>query len=535
MAPHRGTAADGGAVFHGQTSELRSEPMSDHAYAHDPRMDALPRTRTADPAPAAAAGPSAERRRAVQVLFEGRGWLRFRLLVDAVLLVLGAVSAIVGARAGDVDAASGLVWLLPPLTLVLMAVWGLYRDRTALRLVDGIGQVIAATALPTIAVIALAALLDPTLEPAPLLARAWLFGTVYLVAGRVLLTWAQRRARAGRLISKPTLIVGAGVIGSHVERRLDAQPQLGLEPVGYLDSDPPPADMVPDRQAPVLGSPADLGRVVTATGARHVVLGFSSAPDHELIPLVRECEARGLEVSLVPRLFESVNVRVALDHLGGLPLFGLHSIDPKGWQFTIKHVFDRAVAATMLILLSPLLLAIAAAVRLSSPGPILFRQLRIGRDGRRFEMLKFRSMELQPPKPEPTPNNVLTLPTDIGPGGIEGIDRRTRIGAFLRRTSLDELPQLLNVLRGDMSLVGPRPERPEFVDLFGDRIARYEDRHRVRSGVTGWAQVHGLRGQTSLRDRVEWDNFYIENWSLTLDIKILLMTLGAIFTGSRDA
>ena len=150
-------------------------------------------------------------------------------------------------------------------------------------------------------------------------------------------------------------------------------------------------------------------------------------------------------------------------------------------------------------------------------------------------MLKFRSMELQPPKPEPTPNNVLTLPTDIGPGGIEGIDRRTRIGAFLRRTSLDELPQLLNVLRGDMSLVGPRPERPEFVDLFGDRIARYEDRHRVRSGVTGWAQVHGLRGQTSLRDRVEWDNFYIENWSLTLDIKILLMTLGAIFTGSRDA
>ena len=143
--------------------------MSDHAYAHNPRMDALPRTRTADPAPVAAAGPSAERRRAVQVLFEGRGWLRFRLLVDAVLLVLGAVSAIVGARAGDVDAASGLVWLLPPLTLVLMAVWGLYRDRTALRLVDGIGQVIAATALPTIAVIALAALLDPTLEPAPLL------------------------------------------------------------------------------------------------------------------------------------------------------------------------------------------------------------------------------------------------------------------------------------------------------------------------------------------------------------------------------
>ena len=413
--------------------------MTDHAFAHNPAMDALPRTRTDSALPA----PSAERRRVVQVLFEGRGWLRLRLAVDAVLLVLGVVSAIVGAPAGDVGAGTWLVWLLPPLTLVLMALWGLYRDRTTMRLVDGIGQVIAATALPTIAIIAIAALVDPAVELAPLLARAWLFGTVYVVGGRLVLSWAQRRARAGRLIAKPTLIVGAGVIGSHVERRLTAQPQLGLEPVGYLDSDPPPADMVPDREAPVLGSPADLGRVVAETGARHVVLGFSTAPDHELIPLVKECEARGLEVSLVPRLFESVNIYVALDHLGGLPLFGLHSIDPKGWQFAIKHVFDRIVAGSMLRRAVP-----GAgcdrprgAVQLARD-PILFRQLRIGRDGRRFEMLKFRSMALAPPQPEATPDNVLTLPTDIGPGGIEGIDRRTRTGAFLRRSSLDELPQL---------------------------------------------------------------------------------------------
>ena len=374
--------------------------MADHAYIDNSAMaDALRSGRTAEPAAdATPRRPSIERRRVVHLLFEGRGWLLFQLAVDAVLLVLAVLAAIVGARDADVDAASGLVWLLPPLTLVLMAVWGLYRDRTALRLVDGIGQVMAATALPAIIIIAGAALIDPTIEPAPLLARAWLFATVYLVAGRILLTWAQRRARASRLMSKPTLIVGAGVVGSHVERRLSAQPQLGLEPVGYLDSDPPPPDMVPDRQAPVLGSPADLGRVVAETGARHVVLGFSTAPDHELIPLVKECEARGLEVSLVPRLFESVNVRVALDHLGGLPLFGLHTIDPKGWQFTIKHAFDRITATLMVIVLSPLLLGIALAVRSSSPGPILFRQLRIGRDGRRFEMLKFRSMALQPPQ-----------------------------------------------------------------------------------------------------------------------------------------
>jgi len=145
-------------------------------------------------------------------------------------------------------------------------------------------------------------------------------------------------------------------------------------------------------------------------------------------------------------------------------------------------------------------------------------------------MLKFRSMHLAPSEREALPGNVTALPTDLGPGGVEGDDRRTAVGTLLRRTSLDELPQLLNVVRGDMSLVGPRPERPEFVEAFGPRIARYDDRHRVKSGITGWAQVNGLRGKTSLRDRVEWDNYYIENWSLSLDLKILLMTLSAVIS-----
>jgi len=467
----------------------------------------------------------------LQRLFDGRGWVGFRLAVDLLALSLGNVAALLGAPAAHAGRdGEVLIWLLPGGVCALLALWGLYGGKIQTRLVDGLGQVIGATSLAAISLIAAVALFEPSADPAPLIARAWLFGTVYAVGGRVLLSWAQGRARGERLIAKPTLIVGAGVIGAHVERRLESQPELGLLPVGYLDSDPPPSDMVPDRHAPVLGSPSEVGEVAAATGARHVVLGFSTAPDRKLIPLVRECEARGLEVSLVPRLFESVNERVALEHLGGLPLFGLHSIDPEGWQFTVKHVLDRVAAAVLLTLLAPVMLALALAVKLTSRGPVLFRQRRIGQDGRDFEILKFRSMEVPPtPQARTAPAGLFALPGDVGPGGVEGADRRTPVGSFMRSCSLDELPQLLNVVRGEMSLVGPRPERPEFVDLFGSRIERYDDRHRVKSGITGWAQVNGLRGKTSLRDRVEWDNFYIENWSLSLDLKILLMTLASLF------
>jgi exopolysaccharide biosynthesis polyprenyl glycosylphosphotransferase len=495
--------------------------------AYAPEGTRLPEgVESAIPEPAAL---PARRRRFLrrEALFQGRGWFALRLAVDGVLLALGNVAALLGANAaGTGHDGRVLIWALPPLVLGLLGAWGLYRDAIQLRIADGLARVAAATSLAAISLIAAAELLEPGGEPAPLIARAWLFGMVYLIGGRLLLGWAQRRARLERLVARPTLIVGAGQVGAHVERRLRAQPELGLLPVGYLDSDPPARDMVPEREAPVLGAVEELRRVAKETRARHVVLSFSAAPDHTLIPLVRECEVLGLEVSLVPRLFESVNVHVALDHLGGLPLFGLRSIDPKGWQFAVKHVFDRAGAALLVLVSCPVFVFLAVAVKASSRGPVLFRQLRIGRDGREFEMLKFRSMRLEEAAvdegaPEPGP--------DTGPGGVEGEDRRTGIGSFMRRTSLDELPQLLNVLRGEMSLVGPRPERPEFVSLFGSRIERYRDRHRVKSGITGWAQVHRLRGKTSLRDRVEWDNYYIENWSLWLDVKILLRTVVAFF------
>jgi exopolysaccharide biosynthesis polyprenyl glycosylphosphotransferase len=210
-------------------------------------------------------------------------------------------------------------------------------------------------------------------------------------------------------------------------------------------------------------------------------------------------------------------------------MLSLRPTNPRSWQFALKHAFDASLAAVALVALSPLLIAIALAVRLSSPGPILFRQRRVGRDGRAFDLLKFRTMRVDSAKPE------FELIDGCAPGGVEGRDRRTMIGRRLRELSLDELPQFINVLRGDMSLVGPRPERPEFVERFAMEVDRYEDRHRVKSGITGWAQVNGLRGQTSIVDRVEWDNWYIQNWSLWLDFKILLLTPLEVLSSRSEA
>jgi exopolysaccharide biosynthesis polyprenyl glycosylphosphotransferase len=467
-------------------------------------------------------------------LMSGRGLVATTIVTDAVMLLLAVAAALVGAKAAHIgDGGNAIVWLFPPLVIGFLALRGMYRPKITLRILDEAAHVVGATSVAAMVIVAFATFFGGTTHSAELLARAWVFGMIYVAGGRLVLGLSQRYARAQRVIGTRTLIVGAGRIGAQVERRLDEQPDLGLRPVGYVDAHPPTDEQVAGRRVPVLGGPAELDRIVRDTGAEHVVLAFLSSrgSDAKLVPIVRQCDELGLEVSLVPRLFESINVRVGLEHIGGMPLFRLRTVRPKGWQFTVKHALDRVMAAALIVVLSPVLIAATLAVKLSSRGPIFFRQRRVGRDGRDFDLLKFRSMRLAE---EPPPDNVsVLLPSDTAPGGVEGTDRRTGIGKLMRRTSVDELPQLFNVLAGQMSIVGPRPERPEFVELFERRVDRYEDRLRVKSGITGWAQVHGLRGKTSLSDRIELDNFYIENWSLWLDVKILVMTVGAVFQAAE--
>jgi exopolysaccharide biosynthesis polyprenyl glycosylphosphotransferase len=457
-------------------------------------------------------------------LLNPRAWARVRIILDVAVLFVASSAALFGDQTIRPSPAHYLLAAsFPIVVLVMLQARRSPAGRLNGSMLDISTHVLGVVSLAAMLMIAGGSLFSGA-HALGLVIRLWVFSAFYLSAARTVLLSVRLEAMRSETFSTPTLIVGAGVIGTHLVRRLVGEPRYGLRPVGFLDANPlPRPEHSTELSVPVLGGPDALAETIAATGARHVILAFSSAPDYVLVAKVRECQRLGVDVSLVPRLYESINERTTLDHLGGLPLLTLRSIDPRGWQFAVKHAIDRGCALLALLALSPVMIACAVAVRLSSPCPVLFRQRRVGRDGREFDVFKFRTMRERDAEPD-----IFELPQDSAPGGVEGRDRRTRVGRVLRDLSLDELPQLINVLRGDMSLVGPRPERPEFVARFARDVARYEDRHRVKSGITGWAQVHGLRGQTSITDRVEWDNYYIQNWSLRFDLRILVLTVAEV-------
>jgi exopolysaccharide biosynthesis polyprenyl glycosylphosphotransferase len=462
------------------------------------------------------------RRRARQARFTYR-------TADAALLLASSMTAVLAAPAPNTLA--NFTWAAgyALLTLAILEGRGFYGFRLQDTPVDTVARIFAATSIAAMTLTFVRALLtdDPLLTGQSL--RLWAFALVFLGAGRVGITLDRRRALRRGEAGFNTLIIGSGSVGHLIARRLRERPEFGLRPIGFLDKDPLIDETADGEGPPVLGASWDLEQVVQRYDVEQVVVTFSTAPHAVLLGMIRRCRELGVEVVVVPRLFEEVSNRVEVEHLGGVPLLRAATVDPRGWQFAIKYTVDRVVAAIALLAAAPLFAALALAVRISSPGPVFYRQRRVGLDGREFDMLKFRSMRMAPPNAEQF------VPGDgLAPGGVEGDDRRTRVGEIMRRLSLDELPQLVNVLRGDMALVGPRPERTRFARAFEERVYRYGDRHRVKSGLTGWAQVQGLRGQTSLTDRVEWDNYYIENWSLLLDLKIILMTVPALL-GRHDA
>ncbi len=453
-------------------------------------------------------------------------WACGCLAVDVAMLVLAAAAVQLGGHAAGVASPPWTVTAAFAL-LCLALYWskGLYQLRFRLHVLDDLRTIFVATSLAAMIVLTARVLFGTTAELDAETVRLWGFALAYVAAGRVARYWAHERSNEAGEGVRSTLIVGAGRIGALVAKRLLDTPELGLRPVAFLDKEPL-VDTFGELGVPVAGASWDLDETIGRYRIQQVVITFSTAPDDVLLRIIRRCEDLGIPTVIVPRLFERMPELTQMEHLGGLPLVAPRPANVDGWQFHVKYAVDRVFAAFALLILSPILLAAALVTLITLGRPVFFRQMRIGRDGRPFEMLKFRTMAGEAEEPAVAPLG------ELGPGGVEGEDRRTRAGSFLRRTSIDELPQLVNVLRGEMSIVGPRPERPEFVEDFEQRIYRYGDRHRVRSGITGWAQVCGLRGRTPLSDRAEWDNFYIENFSLWLDVKIALMTVSAIFSPS---
>ena len=510
--------------------------MESHA-ANVPAVDAAQAAvahEGALPAPHVAV-PAAARRRQSRVA----DW---DLLVDASMLALATFALFAGdAIPGLPGDASPWALAFPAVALVALALVGLYRVRLGTRYLDDVPRIVAATAVAAMAVTFVQVLFVEAPDAATEMARAWVLATGLLLVGRAGMSLAERRARVHGTAGSPTLIVGAGRVGRLIARRLMEKPEVGLRPLAFVDDDPlPDADLDPvdvrkESGLPIFDTGPELGAIVREMRIEHAIIGFSSSSHETQLELARRLHDLGVTVSVVPRLFEAMPDRVLPQRTVGLPLVSIFPSSPRGWRMSVKYALDRMLALMAILALSPLLIACSLAVLVSVGRPVFYRQQRIGVGGRDFEMLKFRTMRT-PHAAEHGGDAIVeeAFQSGLAPGGVEGEDRRTRVGTLLRRTGLDELPQLFNVARGEMSIVGPRPEREEFVPWFEREVYRYRERHRMKPGITGWAQVHGLRGKTSLADRVEWDNYYIENWSPWLDLKILLLTLTAPFQKSVE-
>ncbi len=436
---------------------------------------------------------------------------------DAAAVVGGAV---VGGLVTDTRP-DKLHLLFAAVLLAMFALAHLYRSRLSMSLLDDlprlVGRWLAALAITILIQAAFTSWRwDMMLIKWHIVAAS--FATlVLLLLFRAACYALVRSLRTGRHVVHRTLVLGAGRVGAQVADILLDHPEYGLHPIGFLDSDPwlGPKEL----PLPILGGTDSLYHVLTDHDVNNVVVAFGSMRESAMVDVIRTCDRLDTEIFLVPRLFELHHVSDDMDNVWGMPLVRLRRAARRSRGWHVKRAFDLAMSSIALILLSPVLLIAALAVRLEGGPGIIFRQERVGVDGRRFTVMKFRSLK---PVDETESQTNWNISHD---------DRLGPVGRFLRKSSIDELPQLINILKGEMSIVGPRPERPHFVDQFCEAYPRYVARHRVPSGLTGWAQIHGLRGDTSIADRARFDNYYIENWSLWLDIKIILRTVGSVVRG----
>jgi exopolysaccharide biosynthesis polyprenyl glycosylphosphotransferase len=431
--------------------------------------------------------------------------------------------------AGDVTAFVITFFFVPSFTrahplqfilLVLAYVWlGLYTSRLSLSVLDDLPRLVGGSVLALTCSITVSAIHGVGRADYRLFARATLL-TLGVVLVRAAGYALMRRLRRLGLTSRRAVIIGADPVGRTLAQRLQDHPEHGLRVVGFVDSHPPLTGL--PLSAPLLGGQDSLARILRRHKAQVAILAFVHEREASLAAQLRECAGSGVEFFFVPRFLQIHGHNHRVDMVWGIPLARMRQAPFYSLGWPLKRLSDVVLASIALVIVAPLMLLVAVAVRLETGPGFLFRQLRVGRGGHPFTCYKFRS--LKPAGEQESQER----------WSVAGDDRMGPVGRFIRASSIDELPQLFNVLRGDMSIVGPRPERPYFVSKFADEYPGYHDRHRVPVGLTGFAAVKGLRGNTSIGERVEFDNLYIETWSLWLDVKIIIRTFATVFkrTGS---
>lgn len=400
----------------------------------------------------------------------------------------------------------------------------LYHVARAGSRLDELFSIVGAVSIGTMLAVAISSLtfrgtaFDQTF-PRAMVLYAWLFSVILITAGRWIHRRMWHRLRMRGIGRDRVLVVGSGETAQAIIQKVQWSSYLGYELVGVVNGHEHPTEVAGVQ---VLGSIDALPTIIEEQDVEEVIIALPEQTSrHELIRIVSMCQRGSVAIKIFPDMFEFITTGVSIDDLGGLPLLNVRDIQLRGWRLSLKRALDVFGSGVGLVMLSPFMLLMALMIKLDSPGPVFYFQDRMGLDGRPFQMFKFRSMR--------------TDAEAQGPGWTTEDDpRRTRIGRWLRSRNIDELPQLINVLLGDMSLVGPRPERPVYVERFRTSIPRYMERHREKAGMTGWAQINGLRGDTSISERTKYDLWYVENWSLWLDIKIIVRTLFQMVTTPRE-
>jgi Undecaprenyl-phosphate glucose phosphotransferase len=406
------------------------------------------------------------------------------------------------------------LWLLVPIVIV----WGfsfqafdLYRPR---RMGTHLAEFLDLAKANTLSVLILVAItfFDKRFDYSRLVfGYFWFLNLLALGFSRVAFREGLRFMRRKGFNKRYALIIGAGKLGRQVACSLGQHPELGIHVRGYLSRQPTKLGKQFEG-LPVLGTYSDLQDVLKL-GMDIVFVCTPPDAESQVEKIMTHLATTMVEVKVVPSIYEFIKLRAEAEIFEGLPVITLQGSPLQGWNLVLKRAVDLAGAAAALSVLSPVLILVAALVKLTSQGPVFYRQTRMGLDGRAFKMLKFRSMRIE-------------AEAESGPVWAKAADeRRTLLGRLLRRTSLDELPQFWNVLKGEMSIVGPRPERPEFIARFRENFPQYMLRHKMKAGITGWAQVNGWRGNTSLEKRLEYDLYYIEHWSIWFDLKIMCRTI----------